>query len=419
MDDRARWQTLQAHLAGARRAVKADELDGALEHVDAALAIDSEFLAARALRDRIVATTAPTDERPAIPAIPVMPGIRETPGIPGIPGIHVQTPAAPALVSLEAFARFEARARQRRVERRLEAARAAVALRDFAVARAAISEVRELEPEHGELDPLAAELRAAERNVPAQRHVRDTWNPPNRWIAVAGAIAGLVLGASTLGNDAPVGRAPRVSQPVQRFSESIEVRGTTGTRDAESATLAPPNPRRPPPAAAEGFLLPAARPVVVSIEAPSTPLTTLPIVPMPRPDEPPPAPKADLSPPPASRDVVPPNAAASDEVLVKEVLERYRAAYDGLDARAAHAVWPGVNEPALERAFAGLESQRLTFDECNLRLAGVVATATCTGSTAYTPRVGSRDPHVEPRTWNFILRRTADTWQIDFARADR
>jgi hypothetical protein len=112
-------------------------------------------------------------------------------------------------------------------------------------------------------------------------------------------------------------------------------------------------------------------------------------------------------------------ARSDDEQLVKDVLQRYRSAYEELDARRAQAVWPGVNEPALQRAFQGLESQNLTFDGCDVQLRGPAATATCRGTMTYVPKVGSREPHVEPRVWNFTLQKTGDAWQIQNARADR
>jgi len=45
---------------------------------------------------------------------------------------------------------------------------------------------------------------------------------------------------------------------------------------------------------------------------------------------------------------------ADDSLLVKQALQRYRVAYEGLDARSAQAVWPAVNQAALARAFDGL-----------------------------------------------------------------
>ena len=114
--------------------------------------------------------------------------------------------------------------------------------------------------------------------------------------------------------------------------------------------------------------------------------------------------------------VVPPNG---DELQVKQVLQRYRVAYQGLDAQSAQAVWPAVNQVALARAFDGLESQRLTFDACSVELQGNHAVATCRGSARYVPKIGSRQPRVEPRIWSFALRKIGADWKIDNARAER
>ena len=106
-------------------------------------------------------------------------------------------------------------------------------------------------------------------------------------------------------------------------------------------------------------------------------------------------------------------------MLVRQVLQRYRKAYEGLDARSAQAVWPAVNEAALARAFDGLESQSLTFDACDVRLRGEAASATCHGSARYVPKIGSREPRVEPRVWNFTLHKAGADWTIDAARTER
>ena len=55
MEARQRWDSLQAHLTAARTACDAGDRDRALEHVDAALAIDPSFLAAHWLRERVLA----------------------------------------------------------------------------------------------------------------------------------------------------------------------------------------------------------------------------------------------------------------------------------------------------------------------------------------------------------------------------
>jgi len=51
--------------------------------------------------------------------------------------------------------------------------------------------------------------------------------------------------------------------------------------------------------------------------------------------------------------------------------------------------------------------------------AGDAAMATCHGSARYVPKVGSREPRVEPRVWNFTLRKLGSDWTIETARADR
>lgn len=111
--------------------------------------------------------------------------------------------------------------------------------------------------------------------------------------------------------------------------------------------------------------------------------------------------------------------AAADEELVQRVLQHYRLAYEALDAGSARTVWPTVNQGALQRAFDGLESQQLTFADCNVQVRDGAGAATCRGTARYVPKVGSRDMHVEPRTWRFTLRKSGEAWQIETARAER
>jgi hypothetical protein len=125
---------------------------------------------------------------------------------------------------------------------------------------------------------------------------------------------------------------------------------------------------------------------------------------------------------PVSPPTFPPAAAVEsvdERALVRQTLQRYRSAYEGLDAESAQAVWPAVNQAALARAFNGLESQTLTFDACDVRVRGDAATATCRGSARYVPKIGSREPRVEPRVWNFTLHKDEGDWKIDSARAER
>ena len=111
--------------------------------------------------------------------------------------------------------------------------------------------------------------------------------------------------------------------------------------------------------------------------------------------------------------------AVDDELLIKQTLQRYRHAYEGLDAQSARAVYPSVNQAALARAFDSLHSQLLAFDACDMHVRGGSATATCRGSARYVPKIGSREPHTEPRVWSFTLRKNGGDWQIENARAER
>ena len=112
-------------------------------------------------------------------------------------------------------------------------------------------------------------------------------------------------------------------------------------------------------------------------------------------------------------------SSALDEQSVRTALQRYRTAYERLDAKSASTVWPSVNEPALARAFGSLQSQTLTFTTCDVDFRGADAVVTCDGSTRYTPLYGSREPRVEPRIWTFTLRKRGTEWKIDSVKAER
>src|SRR6185295_10986476 len=158
---------------------------------------------------------------------------------------------------------------------------------------------------------------------------------------------------------------------------------------------------------------PVARPSAVPVSTTIQPQPQL-AVPPPVQAFPTPAAVVTDSPPPA---LVP--RTVDERALVEEALGRYRRAYNRLDARSAQAVYPAVNAPALARAFDGLESQSLQFDECEIDVRGGSANVTCRGTSRYVTKIGSRDPHVEPRTWDFTLRKDQGDWKIENARAGR
>jgi hypothetical protein len=87
------------------------------------------------------------------------------------------------------------------------------------------------------------------------------------------------------------------------------------------------------------------------------------------------------------------------------VIGRYRSAFNSLDAQAAHQVWPTVNQSTLDRAFDQLQEQSLSFDRCTIAVKGTLASANCSGTTRFVPRVGSRSAQTQRRQWNFSLRK--------------
>jgi tetratricopeptide (TPR) repeat protein len=330
VDAKERWQALQARLAAARAFIDANDRARALEEIDAALAVDPRFLAAQSLRERVLSQ----------------------------PDDHART-LVPA-----GYAQFEDRARRRRVERRLDAARAAIDNRRLEDAASSLDEVIELDPHEPELMHLTAAFDDMRR---AAHHAS---RGPG-YVAAA-VFAGIVLGASWIGD-----RSHLQSRPM--------------TATVELIATAAPQPL-----------------ATASARVPIEPVGT----------------SGRVAPPAVTPTIVAPVSAArlktDDEVLVKQALERYRVAYNRLDARSAQAVWPAVDHPALARAFDGLESQTLTFDTCDVQMQNeTAATAMCRGTSRYVPKVGSPTPRTEPCAWSFLLRKAGNDWKIESTRVER
>jgi hypothetical protein len=106
---------------------------------------------------------------------------------------------------------------------------------------------------------------------------------------------------------------------------------------------------------------------------------------------------------------------AADQAAIERALRQYKDAYEHLDAKAASAVWPTVDQRALSRAFAGLASQSLDFRGCEvvLRAGASKATASCSGTAEYVRKVGDARVRVEPRQWTFTLNKTQGAWRIE------
>ena len=393
MESRAPWQALQERLTNARNAVEAGERARALAEISAALDIDPDFLAAQSLRDRILAT------EPASPAL----------AAPAAPA----PPASASPISTEGYAKFEQRAKRRRVDRRLEAARAAIDSGRLKAAEAALEEVIELDSNLPELPELAQRFDALRRRATASRR--------GPRLAATGVFAVIVLGATWLHESTSllsrpmIAAAPLVSTPVPAANIPPEVVpvGTTAVLEPERERELPAMVVEPAIPRASVEPVSAAR-MPEPIEAPEIVPPPPAVVPAPRvvPESMVVAPVSAPIPPPAP-------ALADDNLLVTQTLQQYRTAYEGLDAQSAHAVWPAVNQAALARAFDGLESQSLTFDACDVRVRGESAIAICQGSARYVPKIGNRQPRTEPRVWNFSLRKAGADWKIDSARADR
>jgi hypothetical protein len=400
VDARVRWQALQSRLTAAQTLFEQGDRERALAEVDAALAIDPSFLAAGALRERILGSGVPGS---GVPGSGVSGSGVPGSGVPGsgvsgsgVPGSGVPNPKNPEPgtrnpepFSRAGYAKFEQRARRRRVDRKIDVATQAMARGNLRAAAAALDEVIELDPNLPELSSLTAAFDDLRRSR------AETHRGP--MIAAAIAFSALVFSASWLQEGRvllshPVAvvaglvearrpeplAAPVVDTPLG--AEPLVAIATTGQHDdAAPEPIDAPRPTRP-------ASVPAAFAVEPVPPAP-LPVTTAPApaaFDVPRAAPPPPSPPLSLS--------------DSDEAQITRALQQYRSAYDRLDAEQA---------------------QTLTFDTCHTQVRGDEAVATCEGSTRYVPKIGSREPRVEARTWSFALRRAGDAWKIETARVER
>ena len=112
---------------------------------------------------------------------------------------------------------------------------------------------------------------------------------------------------------------------------------------------------------------------------------------------------------------VPMPAAADAAVAVDTVLTRYRLAVNALDATATKAVWPGVDERLLARAFGQIQMQEITFADCQTNVTSTTTRAdiTCRGSIRYVPRIGARTERVELRRWRFVVVQSGRDWHLE------
>src|ERR1041384_7835573 len=163
-------------MTAARAFAEAGDRKSALREIDAALELDPNFLAAHSLRENLLS------ESP-LPVMAVDP--------PALPSTPTPTPTG----APEGYARFEQRARRRRVDRKIEAARTAIQARRLRDAAAALDEVIELDPNLPELAGLTAEFDDLRRNAQTPHR--------GRWVAAAAVFATLVFGATWIEHARP------------------------------------------------------------------------------------------------------------------------------------------------------------------------------------------------------------------------
>jgi hypothetical protein len=283
---------------------------------------------------------------------------------------------------------------------------------------------------------------------------------PTRLIAYGGGIVAmavasiwLVTQATNRGSFSALARVPQGLARVPDETKRLLARATEAVTPAPSAAK-PRAPATPAPRAEPPQLPPApaaipaepdatsAAPTVTPAPAGVTP-TVLPVTPTAPPATtaappvtrraatrvtppplrgtavPPPArPEAPLSAEPRSAGAAPAPSTSWRSPLIeadsaiRDVLGRYRTAFNVLDARAASDVWPTLDQRTLNRAFDQLAEQNVSFDQCAIDVRGVLAEARCTGTKRFVPKIGNQSAQVEPRRWNFTLRKSYTGWVI-------
>ena len=347
---------------------------------------------------------------------------------------------------------FELRMRRRRAERLLLRANAEADQGHVDAARACLEEARELAPALPGIEAVQQKLDAP----PARRSPSFGWVWKTALVAAGLAIAVIGLALPDR-RPAPVTivaardfRAVNLDAPVVQMPSSPLIRELPETAEVPLPNSANVTDVEEVPAARPvSILTPVASPAVPAVRADSsylpapTPARTTALSPAfpaslstPPPVTPPPPSPAPLTPAaaittepldaaavatsaPAASVPAPVGSAGGGEQEVRGTLDRYAAAYNDLDARAAERVWPSVNRVALSRAFEGLASQRVSLGDCRIDVNGTGARASCAGSATWAPKVGDGTPRTEARRWTFDLARHGDSWQIVSARVQK
>jgi len=103
--------------------------------------------------------------------------------------------------------------------------------------------------------------------------------------------------------------------------------------------------------------------------------------------------------------------------IIREVLNRYTRSFETMDLRATKAVYPLVDDRALQKAYRALDGQQVRLSNCGVSIEGPAANARCRGNATYRPKVGSRIVQLTDLEWMFSLARGDAGWQIVNANA--
>ena len=254
--------------------------------------------------------------------------------------------------------------------------------------------------------PAPVESSKASAVIPAERVEAERTDEPVGPARSDARVANTTTGTRPPARPARVEPKPRVPASAPTARRPLPRRAAVAEAPPIATPVgAPPAPARPAtPAAviATANAAPSAAGASATVTAPpaavASPAAAAP---------PAPGPNAATTPVPAA--VV----AQASERAVLGTLHRYQEAFSTLNSNEAHQVWPGVDERALERAFAQLERQTLVMKSCDVGVAGERAEATCLGTASYTRKVGNKDMRVEPRRWQFTLRNDRGEWLIE------
>jgi hypothetical protein len=100
------------------------------------------------------------------------------------------------------------------------------------------------------------------------------------------------------------------------------------------------------------------------------------------------------------------------QAQIQSSVNRYRDAYNSMDANAAKAVWPSVNVKQLGDSFARLEKLEYQFQPCTIFFDTGKARATCEGRVRSVAKSDKREVSV-PGRWEFTLKEVNREWVID------